>query len=200
MNRVLLVLLFLVSYTTYSSEELINKGIEFCKEGQTDSALYYLNIVGDEVTIETTIEDIFNKNYYLAKCYDELNANKSAEYYYMKAVRLMDSSEINELEVYKDVANFYEEINNYKGANEYLRLYYDESLKSLNEENNIANEKLVKLDSLQAKIEAIDGNKLKADTDLRLLTVLIIVFASGFFVILFLFLRQKKTSAKSWGF
>lgn len=197
MNRVLLVLLFLVSYTTYSSEELINKGIEFCKEGQTDSALYYLNIVGDEVTIETTIEDIFNKNYYLAKCYDELNANKSAEYYYMKAVRLMDSSDINELDVYNDLANFYEEINNYKGANEYLRLYYDESLKSLNEENNIANEKLAKLDSLEARVEAIDTNKVKTETDLRLLTVLIIVFASGFFVILFLFLRQKKTSAKS---
>ena len=197
MNRVILFFMFLVSYSLYPNEDLINKGIEFCKEGQTDSALYYLNIVGDEVTIETTIEDIFNKNYYLAKCYDELNANKSAEYYYMKAIRLMDSSDINELDVYNDLANFYEEINNYKGANEYLRLYYDESLKSLNEENNIANEKLAKLDSLEARVEAIDTNKVKTETDLRLLTVLIIVFASGFFVILFLFLRQKKTSAKS---
>ncbi len=181
----------------YSNESHIEKGIEFCENGEIDSALYYFNIVGDEITIETTVEDIFNKYYYSAKCYDELGANKSAEFYYMKAVRMMDSIDINEPNLYKDIASFFEEINNYKGANEYLRLYYDDSMKEMNEENNIANEKLESLDSLEARLEAIDGNKLKADGDLRLLTVLIVVFASGFFVILFLFFRQKKTLASS---
>src|SRR6056300_141728 len=103
MSKILLVLFLFASYNLQSNEEII-KGIEFCKEGKTDSALYYLNIVADEVTINTSIEDIFNKNYYLAKCYDEMNANKSAEYYYLKAIRLMDSSEINETEIYNELS------------------------------------------------------------------------------------------------
>lgn len=197
MKKNILILLLFSVVCLYSNESHIEKGIEFCENGEIDSALYYFNIVGDEITIETTEEDIFNKYYYSAKCYDELGANKSAEFYYMKAVRMMDSIEINEPNLYKDIASFFGEINNYKGANEYLRLYYDDSMKQMNEENNIANEKLERLDSLEARLEAIDGNKLKADGDLRLLTVLIIVFASGFFVILFLFFRQKKTLASS---
>jgi tetratricopeptide (TPR) repeat protein len=197
MTKVILFLLLFSVVYLQASKLPINKGIKFCEKGEIDSALYYFNIVGEEITIETTEEDIFNKYYYSAKCYDELGANKSAEFYYIKAVRMMDTIEINEPNLYKDLAYFFEEVKNYKGANEYLRLYYDESMKMMNEENNIANEKLERLDSLEARLETVDGNKLKTDDDLRLLTVLIVVFASGFLVMLFLFFRQKKTLANS---
>src|SRR5690606_33741810 len=142
--------LFILSFpTAFSMNESIEKGINFCEDGKIDSALYYLNIIGDEVTIETTIEDIFQKNYHTAICYDKLEANKSAEYYYLKAIGIMDSSEVSDNSIYLHMSNFYERILNYKGSNDYLRKYYDSEFETLNTENTIANEKLLALDTLE---------------------------------------------------
>jgi tetratricopeptide (TPR) repeat protein len=123
MIRVILSLLIILPVSLFSNNIHLEKGMEFCKNGTIDSALYQLNIIGDEVTIETSLEDIFNKNYYQAKCYDHLEANKSAEYYYLKAIAIMDSAEFNNVAIYLDLANFYQRIRNYSGSIEYLDRY-----------------------------------------------------------------------------
>jgi len=196
MKKIILILLLLSSTSVFSVNSNIEKGEKFCKQGKIDSALYYLNIIGDEVTIETTIEDIYYKNYFTAKCYDQLEANKSAEYYYLKSLRIMDSSDVYMPDIYLDLANFYERIMNFKDANKYLHIYYDETTELLNEEINISNEKVSHLDTLDTQLKLLETERTKLESDIRLLIVLIIVFGLAFFISLIIILRNKKTSVK----
>lgn len=184
----------MISSSLVANEQNLRKGEQFCKKGEIDSALYYLNLVGDDITIETTTKDIFLKNYFTAKCYDQLEANKSAEYYYLKSLRIMDSSDVDQPDIYLDIANFYERIYNYKGANQHLKLYYKDKMELLNEEINIANENVSRLDSLETNFQTINEENTKVNSDVRLLIVLSVVFALAFLVSLIIILRNKKTS------
>lgn len=191
-----LLIVFMIATNLNANDANLKKGENFCKKGEIDSALYYLNLIEDEITIETTTEDIFLKNYLIAKCYDQLKANKSAEYYYLKSLKIMDSSDIDQPDIYLDLANFYERIYNYKGANQNLRLFYQNKLELLNEEINISNEKISRLDSLETKINIISEKNIKVNSDVRLLIVLISVFGAAFLISLIIILRNKKTSVQ----
>lgn len=192
MTRIILSLFFLIPTFLFSTNIHLEKGLDFCQKGNIDSALHHLNIVGDEVTIETSLEDIFNKNYYTAKCYDHLEANKSAEYYYLKAIDIMDSAEFNNISIYLDLAKFYQRIHNYSGSNKYLNRYYEMELGRLGQEAITAAENENKLDTLEATLTTMTSNEKKLESDIRLLIVLISVFGLGFLVSLFLNLRNRK--------
>lgn len=187
-----LLIIFIIATSLIANDVNLQKGEQFCKKGEIDSALYYLNLIDDEITIETTTEDIFLKNYFTAKCYDQLEANKSAEYYYLKSIKIMDSSDIDQPDIYLDLANFYERIYNYKGANQNLRLFYQNKMEFLNEEINISNEKISRLDSLEAKISTLNEKNIKVNSDVRLLIVLISVFGVAFLISLIIIFRNKK--------
>ena len=194
--KIIIILFLVVAADLLSMNSNIDKGERFCKQGKIDSALYYLNLVGDEVTIETSVEDVFYKNYFTAKCYDQLEANKSAEYYYLKSLRIMDSSGVSETDIYLNLADFYERILNYKGSNKYLRTYYSEHMEVLNEEINITREQVSHQDSLLSQLDVMGSENVKLGSDIRLLIVLIVVFGLAFFTVLILLIRHKKTSAK----
>lgn len=194
MAKHLLIIFLIVPTLLFSKNILIEKGIEFCKNGNIDSALYYLNIIGDEVTIETSIEDIFNKNYHTAKCYDHLEANKSAEYYYLKAIKIMDSTEISNTEIYLDLANLYQRINNYVGSNKYLKLYYEIEMGRLGQEALTAKDNESRIVTLESTISTLELEKKKIESDVRLLIVLISVFLLGLLTSLFINFRNRKKS------
>ncbi len=191
MTKSILFLLFLLPAILFSKNIHLEKGIEFCKNGNIDSALYHLNVIGDEVTIETSLEDIFNKHYYTAKCYDHIEANKSAEYYYLKAIDIMDSAEFNNVSIYFDLAKFYQRIQNYEGSIEYLNRFYEIELGRLGQEAMTGSENESKIDTLEANITEMTANEKKLESDIRLLIVLITVFGLGFLVSLFLNFRKK---------
>ncbi len=191
MVRNVLFLFFVLPVILFSKNIHLEKGIEFCKKGNVDSALYHLNIIGDEVTIETSLEDIFNKNYYTAKCYDHIEANKSAEYYYLKAISIMDSAEFDNVNIYLDLSNFYQRIHNYVGSNKYLKRYYEIELGRLGQEAMTASENEALIDSLETKVSNLVDNEKKLESDIRLLIVLISVFGVGFLVSLFINFRSR---------
>lgn len=197
MIRIILSLLLLLPLSLFSNNIHLEKGMEFCKKGNIDSALYHLNIIGDEVTIETSLEDIFNKNYYQAKCYDHLEANKSAEYYYLKAIAIMDSAEFKNVAIYLDLANFYQRIRNYVGSNEYLTRYYEIELGRMGQEAIVAAETENRIDTLEATITTMANEEVKLKSDIRLLIVLISVFGLAFLISLFLNLRNKSKNGKN---
>lgn len=198
MVKLILVLFLTLPIFLFSKNVHLEKGIDYCKKGNIDSALYHLNVIGDEVTIETSLEDIFNKNYYTAKCYDHIEANKSAEYYYLKAIAIMDSAEFSNTEIYLDLANFYQRIRNYISSNEYLKRYYEIKMGRLGQEAMTASENEKRIDSLETTITEMAINKKKLESDIRLLIVLITVFGLAFLVSLFLNIRNRnKTSKKS---
>lgn len=174
----------------------MEKGIGFCKEGKVDSALYYLNTIGDEVSINTKLEDIFNKNYYIAKCYDKLDAFKSSEFYYLKAITFMDSVGFKENTIYLDLSNLYKRKKNFVGSNEYLRLYYEVELNRLNQEANSANNLVNLTDSLKVNINQKDKKIKKLKSDIRLLIVLVDVFGLAFFISIIVIVRNKKALIK----
>lgn len=190
-------LFFLLPVFLFSSNVHLEKGIGLCKKGNIDSALYHLNIIGDEVTIETSLEDIFNKNYYTAKCYDHLEANKSAEYYYLKAIDIMDSAEFSNVSIYLNLAEFYQRIHNYAGSNKYLKRYYEIELGRLGQEAMTAAENENKIDTLEATLTTMTNNEKKLESDIRLLIVLISVFGLGFLVSLFLNFRSRNRAPKA---
>lgn len=194
--KTLILIFFCLPIYLLSNNIHLDKGIEFCKSGNIDSALYHLNLIGDEVTIETSLEDIFNKNYYQAKCYDHLEANKSAEYYYLKAIAIMDSAEFNNVDIYLDLGKFYQKIRNYVGSNEYLTRYYEIELGRLGQVAMTSGENESKIDSLESSIETMKTNEKKLESDIRLLIVLISVFGLAFLVSLFLNLRNKSKNDK----
>ncbi len=196
MFKTILFLFILFPAFLFSNNIHLEKGIDFCKNGNVDSALYHLNLIGDEVTIETSNEDIFNKNYYTAKCYDHIEANKSAEYYYLQALSIMDSSEFNNADIYLDLGKFYQRINNYVGSNKYLSRYYEVELERLGQEAMTAAGNIGKMDSLEASISSMVSNEKKLESDIRLLIVLITVFGLAFLVSLFLNLRNKSKNNK----
>lgn len=198
MVKLILVLFLTLPIFLFSKNVHLEKGIDYCKKGNIDSALYHLNVIGDEVTIETSLEDIFNKNYYTAKCYDHIEANKSAEYYYLKAIAIMDSAEFSNTEIYLDLANFYQRIRNYISSNEYLKRYYEIEMGRLGQEAMTASENEKRIDSLETTITEMAINKKKLESDIRLLIVLITVFGLAFLVSLFLNIRNRnKTGKKS---
>lgn len=198
MVKLILVLFLTLPIFLFSKNVHLEKGIDYCKKGNIDSALYHLNVIGDEVTIETSLEDIFNKNYYTAKCYDHIEANKSAEYYYLKAIAIMDSAEFSNTEIYLDLANFYQRIRNYISSNEYLKRYYEIEMGRLGQEAMTASENEKRIDSLETTITEMASNKKKLESDIRLLIVLITVFGLAFIVSLFLNIRNRnKTGKKS---
>lgn len=197
MIRIILSLLLLLPLSLFSNNIHLEKGMEFCKKGNIDSALYHLNIIGDEVTIETSLEDIFNKNYYQAKCYDHLEANKSAEYYYLKAIAIMDSAEFKNVAIYLDLANFYQRIRNYVGSNDYLTRYYEIELGRMGQEAIVAAETENRIDTLEATITTMANEEVKLKSDIRLLIVLISVFGLAFLISLFLNLRNKSKNGKN---
>jgi|GEM_PF-1407394 tetratricopeptide (TPR) repeat protein len=198
MVKLILVLFLTLPIFLFSKNVHLEKGIDYCKKGNIDSALYHLNVIGDEVTIETSLEDIFNKNYYTAKCYDHIEANKSAEYYYLKAIAIMDSAEFSNTEIYLDLANFYQRIRNYISSNEYLKRYYEIEMGRLGQEAMTASENEKRIDSLETTITEMASNKKKLESDIRLLIVLITVFGLAFLVSLFLNIRNRnKTGKKS---
>jgi hypothetical protein len=161
-----------------------------------DSAFYYLNLIGDEVTIETSLEDIFNKNYYIAKCYDKLEANKSAEYYYLKSIDIMDSAEFSNVAIYLDLAMFYQRTHNYSSSNKFLNRYYKIELGRLGEEAMTATEHKNKIDSLEANETALKAQQIKLQSDIRLLIVLISVFGLAFLISLIINFRMKSNRDK----
>jgi tetratricopeptide (TPR) repeat protein len=198
MVKLIFVLFLTLPIFLFSKNVHLEKGIDYCKKGNIDSALYHLNVIGDEVTIETSLEDIFNKNYYTAKCYDHIEANKSAEYYYLKAIAIMDSAEFSNTEIYLDLANFYQRIRNYISSNEYLKRYYEIEMGRLGQEAMTASENEKRIDSLETTITEMAINKKKLESDIRLLIVLITVFGLAFLVSLFLNIRNRnKTGKKS---
>lgn len=196
MVKSLLFVFFLLPAFLFSNNIQLEKGIDFYKKGNMDSAFYNLNIIGEEVTIETSLEDIFNKNYYLAKCYDHLEANKSAEYYYLKAIDIMDSAEFNNVTIYLDLALFYQKTHNYVGSNKYLNRYYEIELGRLGEEAMTAMEHKNKVDSLETSVKTMAADKIKLKSDIRLLIVLISVFGLAFLISLIINFRIKSNQNK----
>lgn len=194
MVKSLLFVFFLLPIFLFSNNIQLEKGMDYYKNGNMDSALYHLNIIGDEVTIETSLEDIFNKNYYIAKCYDKLEANKSAEYYYLKSIDIMDSAEFNNVALYLDLAMFYQRIHNYAGSNNYLNRYYKIELGRLGEAAMTASEHKNKVDTLEATITTMSAQQIKLKSDIRLLIVLISVFGLAFLISLIINFRMKRNS------
>lgn len=192
MKLSIFIILVIAQSNIFALDPNLAIGEKFCKQNKIDSALHYFDLIEDEVTIKTTIEDIFYKNYFSAKCYDQLQANKSAEYYYRKSLRIMDSTDINEPDLYLDLSNYYERVHNYKEANSYLNLFYKDKLEYMNQEINNTNGRLVKLDSLEAQMINYKANEIKLKSDVRLLIVLISVIALGLIVALIIILRNKK--------
>lgn len=184
--------MILINVSVFALDPNLGIGEKFCKQNKIDSAMHYFDLVEDEVTIKTTIEDVFYKNYFSAKCYDQLEANKSAEYYYLKSLRIMDSTDIDEPELYLDLSKFYDRIHNYKDANSYLNLFYKDKLEYMNQEINTSNGRLARMDSLETQNISNKANEVKLKSDIRLLIVLISVIAFGFLVALIIILRNKK--------
>lgn len=192
MKLEILLLLILTQVSVFALDPNLAIGEKFCKQNKIDSAMHYFDLVEDEVTIKTTIEDVFYKNYFSAKCYDQLEANKSAEYYYRKSLRIMDSTDIREPDLYLNLSNYYERTHNYKEANNYLNLYYEDKLEYMNQEINATNGRLARLDSLETQTIGSQANEVKLKSDIRLLIVLISVIGLGFLAALIIILRNKK--------
>lgn len=196
MKYLIPILFFFSLFQLFANDSTLYKGIEFCKQGKVDSALYYLNSISDEVTINTKLEDIFKKNYYIAKCYDKLDAIKSAEFYYLRAVKLMDSLGLNESKIYLDLSNLYKKKYDYVKSNEYQKLYYEDELSRLNKEASTSKNLVSMTDSLKTDIAKKDKEIEKLESDVRLLIILADVFGLAFFIAIIAIVKKKKTLVK----
>ncbi|WP_286914361.1 tetratricopeptide repeat-containing hybrid sensor histidine kinase/response regulator [Flavobacterium sp. UBA4197] len=167
--------------------------------------IYYLKDIENIVMESDELEAKISLNSLLGSYYTHTNNFKTAEAFYQKALELCEKNKIeflqtNACELYKDFAQYYFKIKDYKNAYLYLDKYTTTKNKIYNDQRISEVEKAgnqIELDEYKRQISQIESEKQLQARSLHQSRIIVVLFIiTLLFLLLFLFSLYKNNEIR----